>query len=156
MDIQVPAAAERSDGEIAGAIRHALVWNAFISESAVQFTVVDGAVTLRGCVEGASQCREAERLVCSLAGVRRVCNLIEIKPSEDTAYDVGLAIEEALERHVHALARNLHIHVQKGLTTVSGAVDSVAERDVIVAAASRVVGVTLVEEHLRIGPAAQR
>jgi osmotically-inducible protein OsmY len=150
MDVQVPAAAVRSDGEIADAIRHALVWNVFVPESAVHFTVTAGTVTLRGCVEAASQRQEAERAVRNLAGVRRVCNLIEVKPSEDTAYDVELAIEEGLERYAHALARNLHVHVEQGLATVSGAIGCVAERDVILAAAGRVLGVNRVEDHLRI------
>jgi osmotically-inducible protein OsmY len=150
LEVKVPAASVRSDTELADAVRHALVWNVYVPESAVQSTVIDGTVTLRGCVEEASQRQEAELSVRHLAGVRRVCNLIEVKPSEDTAHDVGLAIEDALERYAHGLARSLHIHVEQGLAMLSGAVDCAAEKDVILSAAGRVTGVSRVEDHLRI------
>jgi osmotically-inducible protein OsmY len=150
VEVKVPDAAVRSDAELAAAVRHALVWNVFVPESAVQSTVIDGTVTLRGCVEEARQREEAELSVRHLAGVSRVCNLIEVKPSEDTAYDVALAIEEALERYAYGLARNVRIHVEQGLAMLSGAVDCAAEKDVILSAAGRVTGVSRVEDHLRI------
>lgn len=80
-----------------------------------------------------------------------MANLIEVKASDVTAHDIEVSVDEALQRHAHSLARNLHIHFEQGLATISGLVDSEAQKDMVLAAARSVPGVSRVEEHVRIG-----
>src|SRR4051812_31486334 len=81
-DIQVRAVdhAEKTDTEIAKAVRHALEWDVFVKDELIRSTVSNGVVTLQGEVETLGQWDITDRAVRNLHGVRGVTNLTTVKP----------------------------------------------------------------------------
>jgi len=81
-DIQVklPGSYERSDTDIAKAVRNALEWDVLVPQERIRTTVSNGIVMLEGNVDYWSQYDDAARCVRNLAGVREVRNLIIVQP----------------------------------------------------------------------------
>jgi osmotically-inducible protein OsmY len=150
---QLHGGAVRSDADVAQAVRHALVWNTLVPDEVISSSVTDGTVRLHGTVDDPTERDEAERSVCHLPGVRHVHNLIAVRPSEDTARAVALAIEAALDRDAEAEARRIKVDVREGRVTLSGVVRCPAERDAAVNAAEHSPGVRAVTDHLRVAGA---
>ena len=150
-DIKVKAAGglTRTDTEIAQAVRRALEWDVFVPEAKITSTVTDGWVTLDGAVDTWSQRNAAERAVRNLTGVKLVLNKITVKPTKPVPEDVRRAIEQALDRRAEREARRIRVDVKDGTVTLTGTVDSWAERKSVVAAARFTPGVQMVEDHLR-------
>jgi osmotically-inducible protein OsmY len=150
-DIKVKAAGglTRTDTEIAQAVRRALEWDVFVPEGKITSTVTDGWVTLAGAVDTWSQHNAAERAVRNLTGVKLVLNKITVKPTKPVPEDVRRAIEQALDRRAEREARRIRVDVKDGTVTLTGTVDSWAERKSVVAAARFTPGVQMVEDHLR-------
>ena len=150
-DIKVKAAGglTRTDTEIAQAARRALEWDVFVPEAKITSTVTDGWVTLEGAVDTWSQRNAAERAVRNLTGVKLVLNKITVKPTKPVPEDVRRAIEQALDRRAEREARRIRVDVKDGTVTLTGTVDSWAERKSVVAAARFTPGVQTVEDHLR-------
>lgn len=154
LDAQWLGGAVRSDADIAQAVRHALVWNTLVPDDVISSNVTDGIVRLHGAVDDATERDEAERSVCHLPGVRRVHNLIAVRPIEDTARAVAKAIEAALDRDAAAEARCIKVDVREGRVTLSGVVRCAAERDAAISAAEHSPGVRAVADHLQVADVA--
>lgn len=151
-DIQVHIAGTslRTDPEIAAAVRAALEWNVFVPDTRVRTTVADGWVTLEGKVNVWSECAAAESAIRNLAGVRGVRNHLTVEPAV-TPSDLKTAIAGALARHADREARDIAITVKDGTVTVTGTVDSWAEKQAALGAVRGTHGVRMVKDELRIG-----
>ena len=147
--VKVAGGLTRTDTEIAQAVRRALEWDVFVPEEKITSTVTDGWVTLDGAVDTWSQRNGAERAVRNLTGVKLVLNKITVKPTKPVPEDVRRAIEQALERRAEREARRIRVDVKDGTVTLTGTVDSWAERKSVVAAARFTPGVQAVEDRLR-------
>ncbi|HSD91105.1 MAG TPA: BON domain-containing protein [Kofleriaceae bacterium] len=150
--VKVTNGAQRSDTDIAAAIRQVLIWDAFIPEEKIQTTVTNGLVTLRGDVETVAQRQHVARVIGNLIGVRGIDNLLLVKRPDVSASALRLAIRSALERHADHDAEKIDLDVEEGCVTISGAVHSSAEREVILGAARGTRGVDKVIDHLHISP----
>jgi len=150
--VKISNGAQRGDTEIAAAIRQVLIWDAFVPEEKVQTTVANGLVTLRGEVETVAQRQQVARVIGNLVGVRAIDNLILVKRPDVSTSSLRLAIRSALERHADHDAEKIDLDVEEGCVTVSGAVHSWAEREVILGAARGTRGVDKVIDHLHILP----
>jgi osmotically-inducible protein OsmY len=82
LDVKLPGSADRTDTEIARAVRHALEWNEQVPHLGIRTTVAHGIVTLEGVVVTPDQRTAAEGIVTRLAGVRRVDNQLEVEAAE--------------------------------------------------------------------------
>lgn len=153
-DIRVkpPGTYERTDTEIAQAVRQALEWDVLVPDDRIRTTVSNGAVTLEGTVETWSQHNDAARCVRNLAGVREVTNLIEVRPSGPPVSPLAVreAIEQALDRHAVHAAKRVMISVDDGKVTLAGSVPSWAERQAIEGAVKGTPGVGKVDDQLVI------
>jgi len=147
--VMVAGGLMRTDTEIAQAVRRALEWDVFVPEEKITSTVTDGWVTLDGAVDTWSQRNDAERAVRNLTGVKLVLNKISVKPTKPVPEDVRRAIEQALERRAEREARRISVDVKDGTVTLTGTVDSWAERKSVIAAARFTPGVQMVEDRLR-------
>jgi osmotically-inducible protein OsmY len=147
--VRSPAVPERSDTQIAHAVRHALEWDVFVPETRVRSTVTQGCVTLEGEVDYINQRDDAERAVRNLAGVLGVTNKLEVKPLA-LGVDIERSIESALERHARREAAHVRVEVHDGRVTLSGIVGSYAEKAAVLGAARGTVGVRSVQDRLRI------
>jgi len=127
IEVRLPAAAERTDADIAAAAVRALEMNASVPIDKLDITVSKGWVTLRGEEEWQYQREEAYKVVHNLAGVKGVTNLIVVRPRL-SLQDLRQKIEEALVRSAQLDARNITVEVNNGRVTLTGTVKSWAEK----------------------------
>ena len=151
-DIQVhlPGMSERTDTDLARAVREALQWNVLVPSDQVKVTVSNGWVTLEGEVEYAYQKMEAERAVRHLAGVKGVSNLIVVKPRVAPEH-LKEDIERALVRNAQTDAKNIQVEVEGRRVILRGRVSSYAEKKAAEQTAWAQPGITEVENNIIIG-----
>jgi osmotically-inducible protein OsmY len=118
--------------------------------SSVTPIVRDGEITLEGEVEWPYQKEKAEEVVRGLRGVRKVNNLIAIRPRA-VAEDIKAQIERALVRSAELDAEHIEVETQGGRVILKGWVRSLSECDEAERAAWRAPGVTAVENRLSVG-----
>jgi osmotically-inducible protein OsmY len=149
-DIQVktPGGLDRTDTEIAQAVRRALEWDVFVEHERIRSTVTRGCVTLEGAVDRLSQRDDAERAIRNLTGVTRVVNKITVTTPPSTNEQVTHAIERALARRAERHARRIGVEVRDGVATLTGSVYSWSERRSVLGAARATPGVHVVEDRL--------
>jgi osmotically-inducible protein OsmY len=73
-----PKEADRSDAQIAAAVRRALEWDEFVREEEVRSNVTAGCVHLEGEVSTPAERDYVERVVRLLSGVNEVRNLLRV------------------------------------------------------------------------------
>lgn len=153
-DIRVkpPGSLERSDTDIASALRQALEWDARVPHEKIKSTVSNGHVTLTGEVDFWSQREDAEASVRYLSGVQGVTNEIAVKARHASPAEVRSAINDALKRHAQREAQHIELEVHDGTVTLKGKVGSWAEREAAVGAAGSTPGVRFVDDHIRVAP----
>lgn len=147
LDVILPGPHQRNDTEIAQAAANAIDWNASIPKDAVRLVVEKGWVTLSGEVEWAFIRTAAETSVRNLYGVKGVVNNIAIHPRVEPR-GVKTKIEAALYRRAHLDATGIVVDVKRGTVTLTGEVDSLAERNTIEWAAWSAPGVQKVVDNL--------
>jgi osmotically-inducible protein OsmY len=152
VQVKVPGSHERSDTDIAKAVRAALEWDVLVPHEQIRTTVSRGMVTLEGKVDYWSQYDDAARAVRNLAGVSQVDNLISVEPTwpRVAAETVRVAIEGALERHAEHAAKHVQIAVTDDKVILSGEVPSWAEREAVEGAVRGTPGVRKVSNEIRI------
>jgi osmotically-inducible protein OsmY len=134
MKVKVLAYQRPDDTQIASAVRHSLKWHVLVPDETIQSTVTDGIVTLEGKVQVSSQKEDAALAVRHLDGVCAVINLIKIQATTIDPPKLRSAIDKALERHAVHQSKKLQFHIEGGKVTVSGPVESAAERQAVVGA----------------------
>jgi osmotically-inducible protein OsmY len=141
---------ERSDTDLAFAVRSALEWDVLVPDTRIRSTISHGDVTLEGDVDYAHEREDAVRAVRNLRGVRSVSNRIELKPPPVTSEDLRASIEAALERQAEREAQHLSLRVERGSVTVSGSVRSSAEKAAVLGTVRGTAGVRQLNDDLRI------
>jgi osmotically-inducible protein OsmY len=152
MKVSVPSFWERTDQDIAAAVRHALEWDVTVPDEQIKSTVKGGVVTLEGTVQTWSARQSAEIAVQRLMGVRNVVNRISIPTVTVSAFAIKNDIEEALERQTAREARRLDVSVHDGTVTISGAVRSWGEKNAVERVAWATPGVRRLEDRTTVDP----
>lgn len=150
-DIQVRVfpTGQKTDTEIAAAVFNALKWHSAVREDKIHISVEDGVVTLDGQVEWEYQ-REAARVaVANLNGVRKLLNLITIRPKLN-ATDLGKQIGAAFQRNASIDASKIDVAVDGNKVTLNGEVRSFTERDDAEDVAWEGPGVQHVQNNLKV------
>ena len=147
--VRIPDANRPTDAEVAASVRTALEREVLVPDHRVQTTVSDGVVTLEGEVDYWSQAEDAERAVRTLVGVIGISNLLKVE-NVAIEQEVQRAIIGALNRHAARAARHVKVEVAGSGATVTGYVDSWAERTAVVGAVRGTHGITSVEDMLAI------
>ena len=151
------SAVERTDTDIALAVRRALEWDVTVPHEQIQSTVSNGRVTLEGTVANWTQCTDAERAVERLVGAGSVANRIEVRPVEVLdPTNVHLAVENALERQAAREASRIDVMVSDGTVEVTGIVQSWQDKHAVLHAVRLTRGVRDVADHLRVEPSTGR
>jgi osmotically-inducible protein OsmY len=152
MKIKVPSIWERTDQDVASAVRSALKWDVMVPDDQITSTVTNGTVTLQGQVDTWMQRYDAERAVHRLTGVKGVVNQITVKaPSVDPA-TIKRQIEEALERQTEREAKRIGVTVRDGVVTLTGTLRSWGEKNAIERAANYAPGVRRVDDRTTVDP----
>jgi hyperosmotically inducible protein len=150
MDVRLLHTEVRTDEEIANAVRSIIHWTVGLSEEAVKVQVEKGWVTLSGEVDCAYHSHIATRTISSMRGVTGVSNLIRIG-GDAAALDIAEQIGKALQRHAQREAKHIGVNVREGTVTLTGTVDSLAQRSAVRGVAWSAPGVRAVVDNLAVG-----
>ncbi len=154
LTIKLPGIGDRTDAEIAQAVRQALAWDPLVPDEHIQSTVSNGWVTITGKVDRWAQREDAAHAIRHLWGVLGVTNEITISAPQVDPASIRTAIEEALDRRADREAGRIHVQVKDGIVTLTGSVRSWAEKQAVVGAAGHAKGVSGVRDELGIKPLA--
>lgn len=149
IEVHLPCETMATDEEIAQRIAQVIEWNTQIPTDDVKAEVRNGMVTLSGDVDWNFQRTYSHRQIEGIKGVISVTNNIRVR-ERPAAQDVKQKIEHALHRHADIEASRISLSVKDGTVTLSGNVESFAEKDEIVDAAWSALGVRKVIDNLSI------
>ena len=127
MEVRLPALMQRSDVDIARSVENTLEWMAPKGKDAVKVMVEHGQVVLTGEVEWQYQKTAAADAIRQLVGVTGVVNQIGLK-HQVSRVEVKQEIEAALTRQARADAKKIVVEVKGSDVTLTGFVESWAER----------------------------
>lgn len=149
IDVKLADAGKRNDTDIATSAHAALEWTSFLPKEAIKVKVANAWVTLTGEVEWEYQRMAAADSIRFLPGVLGVSDEIVIKTKVST--DVVKAdIEAALKRRAMADAKKITVQVSGGDVTLTGAVHSWSERDLVTHSAWGAPGVRSVVDNMSL------
>jgi osmotically-inducible protein OsmY len=152
MTVRIPTIWERTDEDIAKAVRNALKWDVLVPDERIASTVAKGTVTLQGSVDTWTQRWDAEGAVQRLTGVKSVLNQITVAAKTVNPARIKEEIEDALERQAEREAKRLGVTVQDGVVTLTGAVRSWGEKNAIERVAYHTAGVRRVDDRTVVDP----
>lgn len=152
MKIRIPSVWERTDGDIARAVRSGLKWDVLVPEDKISTTVSNGTVTLQGTVDTWRQRYDAEQCVQRLTGVKGVVNQITVGGPQVDPTIIKREIENALERQSQREAKRIGVSVREGVVTLTGTLRSWGERNAIERAVCYTPGVRRVQDRTTVDP----
>jgi osmotically-inducible protein OsmY len=150
--VKSPGSRDRTDTEIARAVRTTLEWDAFVPDQKIRSTVTDGFVTLEGEVATLREKEDAEAAVHNLAGVKGVRNRLFVAAVKADPVKLRESIEEALERRAEREAERIRVRVEDGTVVLEGRVRTWPEKQAILGAVSHAPGVRDVKDKLTVNP----
>ncbi|WP_428001108.1 BON domain-containing protein [Acidovorax sp.] len=149
LKVHLPGGSQRTDAQIAGSAQHILGLSSSFPADAVNVTVEAGWVTLTGTVDWQYQRRAAAAAVRHLLGVTGVSDKIDLKPSL-TARSVQSDIEAALMRSSISNAKNITVRLHGAEVTLTGTVQSWADRAIATNSAWGTPGVSSVVDTMTL------
>lgn len=147
MDVKLADWGQKTDADLAGAAVKILDWTASVPSESVKVMVESGWVTLQGHVDWQYQRESAEDSVSSLIGLVGITNQIVVKPSASPVM-IKAEIQAALVRSATLDSDNIVVSVKDGDVTLSGTVDSWADRASAVYIARGTSGVQHVADNI--------
>ena len=151
LEVRMPSVDERPDPEIARDAVSSIKGQLPISSERIKVIVKNGWVTLEGQVEWQYQKNTAENAVRRIKGVKRVSNLIVLKPRAEPT-EIKNKIMEAFKRNAELDANRIHIEANGSEVILKGTVRSWIEREEAERVAWSAPGVTRVEDRIVVVP----
>jgi osmotically-inducible protein OsmY len=129
VDIQIKTfKTEKTDTEIAEAVKNALRWNSSVNEDKVEIKVDNGWVYLSGKVDWDYQKRAAQTNVEDLIGVKGIINNIEVVSKEIDEMELKNRIVKAYHRIATVDSSHIQVEASGTNVTLRGTVRSWAEK----------------------------
>jgi osmotically-inducible protein OsmY len=142
-------APRRADADTEAAVLDALNADTAVRAPDIDVGVRDGAVTLTGLVDLASQRDQAERDALAVPGVGSVHNRLRVLYPV-SADDVAQRVTDAIGLNAIVGADSLTVTVRGDAVTLSGTVRSRVDHDTALAAAAAAPGVIEVGDEMRV------
>lgn len=148
----LPAPAQDvTDMDITSAINTELWGDNAVSANSIDVTTADGVVTLEGTVNNILAKDRAQALAEATVGVRAIVNLIKVIPDKPRGdKELATAVEDAWLADPATDSYELSASARNGVVTVSGAVQSYAERDLSETVAKGVPGVKGIKNEIKV------
>jgi osmotically-inducible protein OsmY len=150
IEVKLSGSSMRDDQDIAEAILSQLDWTFQVPKDSVKASVENGWVELRGEVEWQYQRNAALNCIKDLKGVRGVSNLISLKEKSIDPAIIKGRIEAALKAEAQRESKRISVAVNGSTVTLTGNVNSFADKDDARWAAWGTPGVRTVENNLQI------
>jgi len=145
-----------SDRSLQLSIERAILQDPLLSATGISVEVCNGLVTLRGTVCSARAKLAAQELAQSMPGCRTVFNEIEIEPAAGRSdHDIAFDIRETLDTHPEIAKGAITVKVDAGLVTLTGAVATPDEYNLVESLTRSIRGVRQVLNQLLIDRTAQ-
>jgi osmotically-inducible protein OsmY len=128
--LRVKPGAPPNDAEIGSGVRSALERDPLVDRFAIDVASDHGAVTLRGSVETLFEKQRAETVASGVRGVVEVRNDLQLAARLALRSDLRIEkdIEDALYWSPFVDSDQVHVSVENGIATLTGTVDSWADR----------------------------
>lgn len=149
IDVVLPDSSIRSDTDIARTVENVLEWAINWPKNPVKVMVEDGWITLTGELQYEFQKKMAMTAVRHILGVKGVSNQIAVKQSP-TPSSIKSDIEAAFKRRALTDAQEIMVSVKGGEVTLTGVVQSWAERDMVSDSVWNTSGVTSVNDNISL------
>lgn len=144
------------DQEISFAIQRELLADELVAAHLVNVSTENGVVTLSGTVDHLLAKDRAERIAESTKGVLAVKNLLIVEPAIRTDEEIREDVEVALTQDPATDSYEIDVAVDKGVVTLTGTVESVAEKTLAAKVAKGVKGVIALENNVRVAYPTER
>jgi len=147
-------AAAEPDARIEDAIRGSYNFTTYLKEEPIKVQCTDGVVRLSGSVAEEYHRFLAEHTAQGVAGVKRVDNQITVmgrQPASGSDDWVTMKVKSTLAFHRHVSASGTNVQTSNGVVTLTGTVDSAAEKALTAEYAKDVDGVKEVINNLTVG-----
>jgi osmotically-inducible protein OsmY len=151
-----PARETLDDADIHAAIEGALLSDQMVPFDSIDVSVSEGVATLSGTVDTLTERQRAVMLTEGIKGVRGVVDRLEVRPVTRSDAQIRMDIEEALLMDPAAGSYDIDVSVRDGVATLSGTVDSWAEKQIARRVASDVKGVRDVDNQIEVEYAVER
>jgi len=142
---------EKSDEEIENAVEDALLYDPRVFSFSVRPEVSGKRVTLRGTVDNLKAKRAAAQDARNTVGVRWVENRIKVRPVTPLSdQKIEDNVRSALVRDPYVESYEITVDVINGVAKLYGTVDTFFEKSQADDVASRINGVIMVDNHLKV------
>ncbi len=155
-DVQAELAPLLKDGEISAAIDRSLAGDPIVPHDRIQVSATGGIVTLSGVVGNLLAQERAVEHAESIKGVRAVVHRLKVLTVSRPDEELMKNVQEALRVDSATESLNVNVSARDGQITISGSVQSWAEKELATDAAKSVKGVSSIRNLLMIEPQAGR
>ena len=154
IDVKYPNEIEKlMDSDIEKRAVNILAWNPDLESSNIELSAANGIVSLKGSVDTFWKKVKAEALVGELKGVILVVNHLTVIPTDKTLdKTIGDYILEVLNRNLKIDVNQITVTVIDGAVNLSGNVPDKKSYKDLYNAAKYTLGVTEVENNLKVKP----
>jgi osmotically-inducible protein OsmY len=138
------------DSQITRAITTNLAVDARISPHLVDVATKDGIVTLSGTVSHLLEKELTLQVVERIRGVRGVIDNLNVRPVARSDEQIERDVADALAENPTTEAYEVLVHSDRGMVTLTGDVDSWAEKLMAANVAKRVKGIKAVDNNIEV------
>jgi osmotically-inducible protein OsmY len=138
------------DKDITLAVENELLLDEGVSSHLVDVSTTEGIVKLSGSVGNILAKERAVKIARSVKGVRSVVDRIEVTPVEQSDYQISANVSNALLNDPATDSYEVEVEVNDGIVSLSGTVDSYAEKELCAEVAKGVKGVKDVKNNIDI------
>ena len=144
---------KKSDAEIQQDVIRELKWDPRVDETDVGVEVDGGIVTLTGAVSSWAKKLAAAEAAHRVFGVLDVANDVHVQVTgEHSDTDIAKAVRDALQWDVLVPDEKIASTVENGIITLTGTVDTVAQREDAARAVRNLAGVRAVSDRMTVAP----